>query len=85
MQLPPACSGAGDARLLGTYEFLKEIGKVGGFKHDVTPFYQRWILGRGCPRLHAAFVFNRSFPHKMLLTPPHQTLAWSLSAPGLHC
>ena len=53
------CSGAGGARLLGTYDFLKEIGKVGGFKHDVTAFYQRWILGRGCPRLHAAFVFNR--------------------------
>jgi hypothetical protein len=47
-------------RLLGTYEFLKELGKAGGFKHDVTAFYQRWILGRGTFRLTAAFIFNRS-------------------------
>ena len=48
-----------DPRALGTYEFLKELGKVGGFKADVTAFHQRWIAGRGCPSIAAAFVFNR--------------------------
>jgi hypothetical protein len=52
-------AAAADARALGTSEFLRELGKVGGFKADVTPFYHRWVGGRGCPHLAAAFVFNR--------------------------
>jgi len=48
------------ARLLGTREFLGEVGKAGGFKRDVAAFHERWVAGRGCPHLTAAFEFLRS-------------------------
>ncbi|KAK9825158.1 hypothetical protein WJX81_006717 [Elliptochloris bilobata] len=47
------------ARLLGTREFLNEVGKAGGFKRDVAAFHERWVAGRGCPRLTAGFVYHR--------------------------
>ena len=47
------------ARLLGTREFLNEVGKAGGFRRDVAAFHERWVAGRGCPRLTAGFQFHR--------------------------
>ena len=46
-------------RLLGTRDFLKEVGKQGGFRKDIAAFHLRWISGRGCPRITAAFTFHK--------------------------
>ena len=46
-------------RLLGTRDFLKEVGKQGGFRKDITAFHERWIAGQGCVQLTAAFTFHK--------------------------
>lgn len=46
-------------RLLGTRDFLKEVGRQGGFRKDITAFHLRWIIGRGCPHVTAAFTFHK--------------------------
>ena len=44
-------------RLLGTRDFLKEVGKQGGFRKDITAFHERWIAGQGSPKITAAFSY----------------------------
>lgn len=44
-------------RNLSTKKFLKIIKKITG--HDLKPFAERWIFGKGCPNLSCGFVFNK--------------------------
>ena len=47
------------ARLLGTREFLREVGTQGGFRKEIMAFHERWIAGQGCPKVTAAFTFHK--------------------------
>ena len=47
------------ARLLGTREFLREVGTQGGFRKEIMAFHERWIAGQGCPQVTAAFTFHK--------------------------
>ena len=79
---------AEDARCLGYYEFLKDLGKAGGFKADATAFHYRWIAGRGCPRIAAAYVFDRRGAAAYLPGLPHPvetTEALATHVEGLAC
>ncbi|KAK9806814.1 hypothetical protein WJX72_003626 [[Myrmecia] bisecta] len=49
----------GNARLISTREFLHNVGKQGGCRKEVGAFGERWIVGRGCPRITAAFAYNK--------------------------
>lgn len=35
------------------------MGSAGGFRREVQAFAQRWVYGRGCPHLTAAFTYNK--------------------------
>lgn len=53
--------------MLSTTEFVKGVGAVGGFRKEVPAFMQRWVYGRGSPRITAAFTYNKCVPN--LLAP----------------
>eukprot|EP01119_Soliformovum_irregulare_P002075 TRINITY_DN1213_c4_g1_i3.p1 TRINITY_DN1213_c4_g1~~TRINITY_DN1213_c4_g1_i3.p1 ORF type:complete len:1045 (+),score=383.68 TRINITY_DN1213_c4_g1_i3:1199-4333(+) len=52
-------TGEGDVldRNLSTKKFLKMVRRLTG--HDLRPFADRWIYGKGCPDFTAGFWFNR--------------------------
>ena len=47
------------ARNLSTAAFLRDIGKAGRMNKEVQGFAERWIYGRGVPRITAAFAWNK--------------------------
>eukprot|EP00884_Botryococcus_braunii_P001118 jgi/Botrbrau1/11006/Bobra.101_1s0004.1 len=51
--------GDGSHGTLATQKFLVEVGKAAGFKKEVEAFHERWIAGRGCPQITAAFVYHK--------------------------
>ena len=66
--IPKNLGRAAGARELDSGEFLAEVGRAMGIKKDVEAFKQRWILGRGCPRISAAFTYSRHAKRHVLLT-----------------
>ena len=41
-------------------DFLREVAKTGGIRHEVSAIYKRWILGSGSPKITAAYFYNSS-------------------------
>jgi hypothetical protein len=48
-----------DGRLLATMDFLREVAKIGGIRHEVSAIYKRWVSGRGYPSITGAYFYNR--------------------------
>ena len=40
-------------------DFLREVAKIGGIRHEVSAIYKRWVSGRGCPKITGAYFYNR--------------------------
>ena len=51
-------------RQLATMDFLREVAKIGGIRHEVSAIYKRWISGSGCPKITAAYLYNRQVAHQ---------------------
>lgn len=58
-QLVCALAEGSSSRQLATMDFLREVAKIGGIRHEVSAIYKRWILGSGCPKIFAAYFYNR--------------------------
>ena len=54
-----ACNCPGDPRQLAGLAFVQEVGRGGGWKKEVQHWMERWVYGQGCPRIHAAFRFDK--------------------------
>ena len=52
-------AGGLEGRLLTTMDFLREVAKIGGIRHEVSAIYKRWVSGRGCPKIMGAYFYNR--------------------------
>ena len=52
-------AGTPPARLLSTNEFLADIARLGGFKRDAVPFYERWVAGGGATAVEGALHYCR--------------------------
>lgn len=48
-----------DGRQLATMDFLREVAKIGGIRHEVSAIYKRWVSGSGYPRITGAYFYNR--------------------------
>ena len=48
--------------MLTTMDFLREVAKIGGIRHEVSAIYKRWVSGRGCPKITGAYFYNRWGP-----------------------
>ena len=59
IQLVCALAEGSSSRQLATMDFLREVAKIGGIRHEVSAIYKRWILGSGCPKITAAYFYNR--------------------------
>jgi hypothetical protein len=46
-------------RQLSTKRFVGECGSAAGMAKDVAAFAERWVYGRGCPRLTAGCSYVR--------------------------
>ena len=55
-------AGGLEGRLLTTMDFLREVAKIGGIRHEVSAIYKRWVSGRGCPKISGAYFYNRWWP-----------------------
>ncbi|GFR47357.1 hypothetical protein Agub_g9063, partial [Astrephomene gubernaculifera] len=58
LRSPSPSRGSSD-RLLSTRRFISECGAAAGLSKDVAAWAERWVYGRGCPRLTAGFTFVR--------------------------
>ncbi|KAK9786681.1 hypothetical protein WJX73_000735 [Symbiochloris irregularis] len=47
--------GADAGRQLTTKELLKAVGKEGGLRREMPAFHDRWVTGRGCASITAAY------------------------------
>ncbi len=56
---PPISLGKSDPRVLAAKSFVQDVGRGGGWKKEVQHFMERWVYGQGCPRIQAAFRFDK--------------------------
>ncbi|KAG2497200.1 hypothetical protein HYH03_004789 [Edaphochlamys debaryana] len=52
-------SGSIQHRALNSRNFVIECGRAAGMAKDVAAFAERWVYGRGCPKLTAGFSWIR--------------------------
>jgi len=57
--LTARAAGTPPARLLSTLEFVADIARLGGFRRDAVPFYERWVAGAGTTAVDAALHYSR--------------------------
>ena len=54
-----ALAEGSSSRQLATMDFLREVAKIGGIRHEVSAIYKRWILGSGCPQDHCGLLLQQ--------------------------